>query len=303
MVSHLDERAISLRVLRYIAPLSVLVYYTASRIIATCFLHKPTKKAGTKPRRYSAIILLLTIVTTFIAQAITYIIQALIQPGWWATQDCVIYVLASVFAYGFLALYLLETSHPLWYPQLGSYVVGAALETPLAALQALVEPPSGNFESLRLALQVVRSLLLCCLCVSAAWFALDDKFFSAKHQVEAEPLLSNHANDTTNKTNYGATSKKDDDNDNDEDFDDGGSTDIDSDADEPSQIKELKEQQRKRLQESGSWLNYFKQYRIFVPMVIPRNNRFVQGCMVMVGLVLIAQRFLNVLVPRQLGIM
>jgi ABC-type transport system involved in Fe-S cluster assembly fused permease/ATPase subunit len=207
-----------------------------------------------------------------------------------------------VFAYGFLALYLLETSQPLWYPQLGSYAVGTALEIPLAALQALVEPPSGSFESLRLALQVVRSLLLCCLCVSAAWYALDDKFFSAKNQVETEPLLSNQANGSTAKANYGATPKGDGDDD-DDDFDDGGSTDIDSDGDEPAQIKELKEQQRKRLQESGSWLNYFKQYRIFIPMVIPQKNRFVQGCMAIVGVVLIAQRFLNVLVPRQLGIM
>ena len=295
---HLDERATFLRILRYVAPLSVLIYYAAARTVSACFLHKPTKKAGARLRRYSAIILLLTVVTTFIAQAITYICQALIQPGWWARQDCVVYVLASVLAYGLLAIYLLETSHPLWYPQLGSYAVGAAFEIPLAALQALVEPQGNNFGSLRLALQVVRSLLLCCLVVSAAWYALDDKFFSAKDQAETEPLLSNQANGTTTKTNYGATPKDDDA----DDYDDGDS-DPDSDGDEPAQIKEIKEQQRKRLAESGSWINYFKQYRIFIPMIIPRRNRFVQGCMTVVGLVLIADRFLNVLIPRQLGIM
>lgn len=292
-----DQRAAALQVLRYLAPLLVIIHYAAARTVAICYLHKPTKKAGAKPRRYWAIILLLAIVATLIAQAITYIVQALIRPGWWAAQDCVIYVLISIFAYGFLALYLVETSEPLWYPQLGSYALGVVVEIPLVALQALVEPRSGDFESLRLALHAVRSLLLCCLCLSAGWYALSDRPFSVKAQEETEPLLVNGGNGTTAKSNYGATPEHE------EDSDDGGSTDIDSDADEPAAIKELKEQQKKRLQESGSWLAYLKEYRIFIPMILPRGNRYVQGCLALVGVVLLAQRFLNVLIPRQLGIM
>lgn len=295
MESQEHQRATALRALHYIAPLSVIIYYAAARTTAACFLHQPAKRAGAKPRRYTAIVLLLVTLATFIAQAITYVLQAIVQPGWWARQDCVIYILGSVFAYGFLTLYLIETSQPLWYPQLSTYAIGAALEIPITSLQALVEPGTTNFQSLRLALQVVRALLLCCLCLSVAWHVLHDRFGAAKDQDETEPLLFNAANGRPAKSSHGAAS------DSDEDYDDGTS-DIDSDE-EPDQIKELKEQQKKRLQASGSWLNYFKQYRIFVSMVIPKNNRFVQACLAIVGVVLIVQRFLNVLMPRQLGIM
>ena len=291
------QRVVALQVLHYVAPLLVIIQYAAARTVATCFLHRPTTKAGAKSRRYSAVVLLLTIIITFIAQAITYIVQALIRPGWWAAQDCVIYVLASIFAYGFLALYLVETNEPLWYPQLGSYALGVAVEVPLVALQALVEPRRGDFESLRLALHAVRTLSLCFLCLSAGWYTLDDRFSGARTQEDTEPLLANGANGTTAKSNYGAAPESE------EDSDDGNGSDIDSDADEPATIKELKIQQKKRLRESGSWLAYLKEYRIFIPMILPRGNRYVQGCLALVGVVLFAQRFLNVLIPRQLGIM
>ena len=291
------QRVVALQVLHYVAPLLVIIQYAAARTVATCFLHRPTTKAGAKSRRYSAVVLLLTIIITFIAQAITYIVQALIRPGWWAAQDCVIYVLASIFAYGFLALSLVETNEPLWYPQLGSYALGVAVEVPLVALQALVEPRRGDFESLRLALHAVRTLSLCFLCLSAGWYTLDDRFSGARTQEDTEPLLANGANGTTAKSNYGAAPESE------EDSDDGNGSDIDSDADEPATIKELKIQQKKRLRESGSWLAYLKEYRIFIPMILPRGNRYVQGCLALVGVVLFAQRFLNVLIPRQLGIM
>ena len=296
MAVHHDERRTTLQILHYLAPLLVIIHYAAARTVAACSLHKPSLRAGAKLRRLSAIILLLVVVLSFIAQAITYIVQALIQPGYWAGQDYVIYVLASVFAYGFLALYLAETKEPLWYPQIGSYAIGLALETPIAALQALVERDNNEFEFLRLALQVVRSLLLCCLLFSAAWYALRDRFRSVKLHDATEPLLNGEENATVHKTGGVAVDADDDVN-----SDDGNGSDDDSDVDEPAHIKELKRSQKKRLKESGSWMQYFKQYKIFLPMVVPKKNRYVQGCLAIVGVILIVQRFLNVLIPSQLG--
>lgn len=291
----MDEngRMIALRVLHYVSPVLVLVYYAVTRTIATCYLHKPSKRAGKNARRYSAIVLLLAIVATLVGQAITYIAQALVQDGYLATQDCVIYVLASVFAFGFLALYLIETIQPLWYPQVGACMVAVAFEIPITALQALVGSKSSEFDSLRLALHALRSLLLSVLCLSACWYGLNDRPQGAKRSSDTEPLLSNGANGSTHKADYGAVS------DSDEDYDDGGS---DSDDDEPENVKKLKEDQQKRLQESGSWLSYLKEYGIFLPMVIPYKDRFIQGCVALVALILVAERFLNVLIPRQLGI-
>lgn len=292
----MNKTGTALNVLHYLAPVLVLVYYITARIIATCFLHQPSKRAGETQRRYIAIALLITVNTTLVAQAVTYFVQSLTQSHWWATQDCVVYILASIFVYGYLTLYLLENTQPLWHPQFGSCLVAAALEIPIAVLQALTEPSNDDFAFSRVALHVARTLLLTGFCLSTGWYLLNDRLRKVNDEDDTEPLLSNGADASNAKTNYGAVPE------NDEDFDDGDSTDIDSDMDEPEQIKELKMQQRKRLQESGSWLSFLKEYKIFIPMLLPSRDRFVQGCLAVIGLVLVAERFLNVLVPRQLGI-
>ena len=291
-----DSDIVALQTLHYITPVLVLVYYGFARSIAACFLHQPSKHAGDRTRRMVAIGLLLAAISTLVAQSITYFIQSLRQRGWWAPQDCVIYVLASIFAYGFLALDLLENKQPIWHPHFGSCLVAMALEIPTAALQALNEPIDDDFAFTRLALHEARSMVFVGFCLSAGWYALKDRMRNVGKDGDAEPLLSTGANGSPANPEYGAVPEHA------EDSDDGDLDDIDSDEDEPDQNKELKKQQRKRLKESGSWLNYLKEYRIFIPMLLPYRERFVQGCLVLIGFVLIVERFLNILVPRQLGI-
>jgi len=57
-----------------------------------------------------------------------------------------------------------------------------------------------------------------------------------------------------------------------------------------------------QLRKSGSWMVYLHNFKIFLPYLIPRKNLKVQACVFACLLCLIADRFLNVLVPRQLGI-
>ncbi len=305
----------ALQTLHYIAPACVLVYFCAARAIATCcgylvnsrflkiivdgrlVLHKPSKSAGGATRRYTAIALLAGICATLVGQAITYLARSLAEPGTWAPQDAVVYLMVSVFAYGSLVIGVAETSSPLWHPYLGACLLGAAFETPIAVLDLLLHNTKNDFVFSRLALQLCRTALLVAFCLIGSWHARQDRLTQCDQGDEAAPLLSNGAPNgaPTAAKSYGAFPGTD------EEYDDG-SSDIGSDAGDPDETKDLKKKQLKRVEEKGSWIGYVKEFKIFIPMLWPTKNRFVQGCLAVIGLVLFAERFLNVLVPRQLGI-
>ncbi|KAH8890046.1 hypothetical protein GQ53DRAFT_747572 [Thozetella sp. PMI_491] len=74
--------------------------------------------------------------------------------------------------------------------------------------------------------------------------------------------------------------------------------DSDSDSDEGARIKKRR---AKRLQETGGWWAYLRDFSIFVPYIIPRKDRKVQFCIVISILCLAAVRVLQIMVPLQLG--
>ena len=170
------------------------------------------------------------------------------------------------------------------------------MEITITALQASTERQANDFAFSRLALQATRSILYTVLCIVAGIFTLHDRKQNPKLTHESEPLLTNgHVTEPTYGTHEESSSGSDDE----EGYDD---VDSDDDDDEPAHVKELKKKQSQRLKEAGNWMNYLKEYKIFIPMIWPYNNRFVKMCLAIIGAVLIAERFLNVLVPRQLGI-
>ncbi|OJD12668.1 hypothetical protein AJ78_06773 [Emergomyces pasteurianus Ep9510] len=58
----------------------------------------------------------------------------------------------------------------------------------------------------------------------------------------------------------------------------------------------------RQLRKSGSWITYLNNFKVFLPSLIPKRDLKVQACLLSCVLCLIANRFLNILVPRQLGI-
>jgi ABC-type transport system involved in Fe-S cluster assembly fused permease/ATPase subunit len=80
-----------------------------------------------------------------------------------------------------------------------------------------------------------------------------------------------------------------------------GDSDDESDVDSEDD-PEMRKIRKKRLQETGGWWNYLKDFSIFLPYLIPRKDRKVQACLVISLLCLTCNRFLIILIPRQLGI-
>lgn len=287
----------TIRVLHYAAPLLVLAYITLAKVVAKCLLHEPSKRSLSPSTRYTAIALLAAITATEVAQAVSYFAESLIWHGRWASQDRVVYILVSIFVYGSTAIGVFENKRPLWHPILGAAFVAAVLEVPLAALQSVVEPAHDYFAFSRTVLHFARCLILAGACAFGFLTALRNRSnLIRKKDDEVAPLLANGPNGGPAKPRYGSMPEVA------EDSESCVSVNSD-DSDDPQHVKELKAQQQKRLKESGSWIAYLKGFKIFVPMLLPsKRDRLVQVCLGLVGVVLVVNRFLNVLVPRQLGL-
>lgn len=81
---------------------------------------------------------------------------------------------------------------------------------------------------------------------------------------------------------------------------DSDSDEEDEDADDED-VALIKQRRAELLKERGGWLGYLRDFKIFTPYVVPRNDRRVQLCYFACVLCLIAGRALNVLIPAQLG--
>ncbi|KAF2487678.1 putative ABC transporter [Neohortaea acidophila] len=288
----------ALIVLHWAAPIAIFASFIISGFVAACLLHRRSRDPTTAQRRSLTTILLLLVVFTLVAQACTFFVQSLAQRGFWAKQDSVVYILASLFAYGWMVLALHGHRGVLWWPYGTAFTLAMLLEIPITALQISLSPAHDNFAFYRGALQASRTLFVAILCLSEGWYTLQLRSAKFKTELdgEHEPLLANSANGSAHKPKSDSASTHS------KDSDAGSAADLDSYDSEPEEADKVKKQQRERLDAAGNWWNYAKEYKIFIPMLWPSGNRFVQLCLGLIGLVLVAQRFLNILVPRQLGI-
>jgi len=164
-------------------------------------------------------------------------------------------------------------------------LIGLVFEIPLIALCASAELEyfTGRFQ---LAFQSTRIILLIFLMANALAIAFHVNWTSD----EIHPFLPRSANTKTlAPSSYGTVASID-----------AGFQDEGDDEEGEEEDRFIKERQEQRLKEAGNWWTYFKGFSIFIPYLIPKKDRKVQLCMVINILCLLANRALNVLVPRQL---
>ncbi|KAK4619468.1 Heavy metal tolerance protein [Fulvia fulva] len=306
-MASIASAALALPVLHYIAPVATATYFISAKTAATCLLQEPSKRGKLSLRRYGSSALQLTILATVVAEAVTTITQAFQDSTFAPAQDYVIYLFASFVLHGCFSLGLIENEHPLWHPYLGAWLIALAFDFPLIVLQGLRIPEDGYAKG-RMSICVLRSAALVALSILASWCILSDRKRSIRLDDESEALLAanGHEASTNGTRTKPITSPRDsvlasengDTGDDNEERDDG----FDSDSEEPEEDKKLRAQQKQRLQESGSWFAYLKEFNIFIPMLLPRKNRLVQACLVTIGVCIFMNRALNILVPRQVGI-
>ncbi|EMC92913.1 hypothetical protein BAUCODRAFT_266686 [Baudoinia panamericana UAMH 10762] len=298
-----SRTAVALETFEYLSPLLVTVYFLVAKTIAACILQEPMKTAGDRSRRYFAACLLLTYLAAIVSEGFTLFVG---QEGSVTTQATTVNLLTSFLVYGALTLGILENQMPLWHPYVGAFAVGFATEVLMATLQTL--STSDGTSGLRIVLHIIRTLALLVLAVVGSIYVLYKRRSRSRHLDETEPLLANgadgHVFKSSSSSGYGVDT-------NSSALHSGGDLEDDdddisvaaSDIEDAKLDKELRAQQRARLQKSGNWFNYLKDFKVFIPILWPGRDRVVQVCMAAVACVLLAERFLNVLVPRQLGIL
>ncbi|QDS75579.1 hypothetical protein FKW77_006058 [Venturia effusa] len=289
----METTSIALYLLDYAYPFSIVVGFAIINAIEACALHhaQSAKEPARTPRgRILALCLSLIVVVSYVLQAVLYLIHALLERGWWAEQHLILNVLSCILVWGSIFVLLLGSASPRWATFAGVWSLGLVFEIAIATIFFTTRSPASSPYALaRTSLQGVR--LACFLAlVSQALVLLRSKKQTGSDE-ECQPLMTDNHDGPAPKapTTYGATPIA---------TADGAA---DDEQEEEEDDKEIKEQQRKRLEEQG-WIGYLKGFAVFMPYVWPSGNWKIQFCLGLCFVDMICDRFLNVLTPRQVGI-
>ena len=278
-------------VLDYLYPISVALVFLLAKTFSICTLQTPKTGLAINRSRIVVLCLLLAVFGAYIGQTTLFISRALFEKGWWAPEHCVIEVLSSLLVWGGLGLSLLSSPSPLWHPYMSAFLIGLAFEIALCALSPFSFETNSTFSTILLLLEVLRIACFFALTIAGAFLVQSRGDEYTALDEERQSLLVPETNDTAAATTpvgkqYGTVESA-------EEIDD----------EESDDNQEIKEMQRKRLEEEGGWWGYVKGFAIFLPYMWPSHNRKVQACLALMGLHLVLERFVNLLEPRQIGIL
>ncbi|KAK8101907.1 hypothetical protein PG999_012281 [Apiospora kogelbergensis] len=281
---HLQRAQVALH---YLAPVATALYFLISRAVASCFLQQGADK---QPKRRWRLVVTISagVILTFVAGGITAARETLTEPSAYLPQDFVAYLVLMLVVLGALALNLSDDAKPLWHTYAGSWAIALGSEIALLVCYLVSAAPSDVFTKIHLVLQSLRIGLLLCAATTGAYFAWSDS---------RRRIMLEEENETEESDSLLASDEESDESDDENAY----GFDEDTSPDEVEDLRALRKQQLRRVKEAGSWFNYLKAYKIFIPILWPSDNRMVQASLVVSVLTIAAERALQVLVPMQLG--
>lgn len=276
--------------LYYAYPTVVSLYYSLCYAIATCTL-RTTASKDQHPRRRIITFLMAIASLTYLCQVV--LILCTQEP---AREDAIVGLLSCALVFGLELALLHDTENPLWHPYIGSTVIGLAFD-PLLEILSSWTRGRNSARAFRVTEAFLVATRLACFILIGAAYTLWRKKNTQELGTDSERqslLRKKGDSEDTLVTEYGATEASEDD-----------STKASNKAPEcewERRQRLAKEQRDKRLKETGSWWTYAMGFKLFLPYVWPVNDRVLQFRAVLVGLCLLANNGLNVLIPRQIGI-
>nr|XP_036579792.1 heavy metal tolerance protein [Colletotrichum truncatum]KAF6787472.1 heavy metal tolerance protein [Colletotrichum truncatum] len=282
--------------LHYVYPALAFTYFVIASAVAVCTLQ--TLKASSNPGKENIprlwiVNLFVAFVLTYVAQLSLIFIQSIIRQEWTGQEHEVIGLLSCVLVFGTQLAFLSDTKHPVWTPYWGSWILSIVLE-PVIAVPDLILRHSITFEYCRighLAFAGLRYYLL--LTISSIYVvqrirstqegASDEERQSLLAQDDPKSRLnSSGSGSQSSSSGYGSTNQPE--------------------SYWEERQRKAQEEMEKRLQEEGNWLTYIKGFTILFPYFWPVGQRTLQLRLILVGLCLLAGNALNLLIPRQFGI-
>ncbi|KAK4204056.1 hypothetical protein QBC40DRAFT_8998 [Triangularia verruculosa] len=291
--------------LHYAYPAAIFIYYTVSSTIAVCTLQTRSTESKDHPRRRFISWLLMLSIFSYFAQLGSLLFEAISQEKFPpADQDVIIGLLSCALVFGvqFAGLWEAEKAVVLW-PYMGSVGMALLFEPVLVWLAWKTRTGTGAlgskeiFDLASAGARYAAFGLVLMFYLEGIWNARREK----ATDLERQGLLNktnghvNGAESDGEGSGYGTTS------DSSTDASQSPTTDA---VESPWERRERQanEAMEKRLKEKGNWVTYAKSFLVFFPYVWPVNHRSLQVRVVLVGVCLLAMNAINVLIPRQMGI-
>jgi ABC-type transport system involved in Fe-S cluster assembly fused permease/ATPase subunit len=286
--------------LYYFACLCIGASFLGASIISLVTLQPTTKrKTSAITRRKVAICLSALIAVIYIVQSALFVSDNLRDRGNFHAQRVVVYDLLQSLTWTTLSLTLFDSTDPQWKSFTSAWTVALVIECLIVFLPFLVGSEVEQFKGVHLALQSARIVLLVLL--SALGLSIIFADHEKANDDETQPLIPAQPSSPTSShtqidRSYAGTEV-------DAESRPADSASTDESGTEDSESAEFwGEERRKRIKDEGGWSKYIKEYLIFLPYIWPTHDRKFQLYFVVLGANILAERALNVLYPRQFGI-
>ncbi|KFZ18554.1 hypothetical protein V501_01151 [Pseudogymnoascus sp. VKM F-4519 (FW-2642)] len=297
------QATLAVEVLHYGYPALSLLYFIFTSTLGFCTTPAGAKKKTEQhDKRRALLSLMVLVVGTYATNSVNILIRTLVDRPWAAEQHETVYLVSSFLTWLILTTALLEFELPVWYPHYGASAIAAVSEIALFILSNIFIRKYGLFDLISLSIQGVR---ICTLVILLSFYiTLGNRKSFDEDDEERQSLLPGNSKTNGdangNGSSYGATTNSSETaNDNSKD---GSSSDSDEDDVLAKRRNKAQERVQKRLETDGNWWAYVKGFSIFIPHVWPVHDRSMQLRAVAVGACLLTGNFLNMMIPRQLGV-
>jgi ABC-type transport system involved in Fe-S cluster assembly fused permease/ATPase subunit len=230
------------------------------------------------------------ILVAYVTEVLYYFSRSIGEQEYEAPEPAAIRCLGSILVWSPLA-YLLWSSKSLrWHAYFGAFVLQFAFETTTCLMTAFSIPTEDRQKNTPFIIECIRAVVSLLLLLDA-FVVLVTRQAEVSTDEERQSLLGKQANGSVNQNGngtYGAITPE--------------TSSDDEEAPPKDDDKDVKAQQAKRLEEEGGWIGYLKGFAIFLPYLFPKDDWKVMGCLVLRLVHMLQERALNLLTPRQLGI-
>jgi ABC-type transport system involved in Fe-S cluster assembly fused permease/ATPase subunit len=280
----------AITLLDYMHAPTVGFYFLGACAFGLCVLQKP-QPISYKRRRG---ILAFTSITllAYITEVLYYFSRSLAEGEYEPPKPAAIRCLGSILTWGPLLYQIWSSKSLRWHPYFGAFVLHFAFETTTCLISGFSIPADEMQHDVTFVISCLRAVISLFLLVDA-FAILITKHMEQGSDEERQSLLNKPANGSANgtaTTDYGSIPQA------------APSDDEEGETGHTDRDKEIKEKQAKRLEEEGGWLGYLKAFAVFLPYLFPKDDWVVMGALFLRLLHMLQERVLNLLTPRQLGI-
>ncbi|KAK1563978.1 ABC transporter [Colletotrichum navitas] len=213
------------------------------------------------------------VISSFFVLICTYLVEAvrgiILSDAFDNQHAHLVHLLLSVLGWSSVLFSRDLEQQSLW----ANYGISLLFEVPLLVLLTL-ERPGTMSPIISISFQSIRIIVVLLL------------------PLESRPFLSEQSQDDGRQANYGI-----------EMFQDESSTVVASgESENNDEGARMKRHRAEKLDEKGGWWVYLKDFAIFIPFFVPKNDQKVQFSILLCLLSVAGRRTMNILIPRQLGI-